>query len=313
MRPGLMRIMIERWTFRFVLVCLVSIGILHSPSVTHAKEVKISLNALTLNANLELADGKALSDGIILITHGTLAHNGMEIVTTVQNLFKDQGLNTLAINLSLGLNDRHGPYDCATPFNHRHTDAVKEIAAWVNWLGQQGADSILVMGHSRGGNQTAWYLSEHDDANVRGAVLIAPATWSAEKAARGYQNQTQKPLPALLADMKKRVANGNGSEMINGISVLYCPDATVNADTFISYYEDNPLKDTPHALTLVDKPVMVIAGSEDTVVSDLAAKMAAPDLGGVRFENIEGAGHFFRDLYADDIADLTADFIENLP
>ena len=42
-------------------------------------------------------------------------------------------------------------------------------------------------------------------------------------------------------------------------------------------------------------------------------KMAKAGPSGVRFEIIEGAGHFFRDLYADDIADLTADFIENLP
>ena len=302
-----------RWLLHLILVIAVSLGVAAKPTTTMAEEVNLPLNGLTLNANLELADGKTMGDGMILITHGTLAHNGMEIVATLQNLFKDLELSTLAINLSLAIDDRHGVYDCAVPMKHHHTDAIDEIAAWVGWLGKQGADNILLMGHSRGGNQTAWYLAKHDDPLVRGAVLIAPATWDADKTAKGYQKQYKKTLPALLADMRKRVATGAGSDLVKDIDMIYCPKATVSADSFVSYYEDNPLKDTPQALTRVGKPVLVIAGSGDSVVADLSEKMAKVAPAGVRFETIEGAGHFFRDLYADDIADLTVEFIENLP
>ncbi len=45
-----------------------------------AKEVTQQYLGLTINANLELADGKALQDGVVLILHGTMAHNLMEIV-----------------------------------------------------------------------------------------------------------------------------------------------------------------------------------------------------------------------------------------
>ena len=45
-----------------------------------AKEVTQQFRGLTINANLELADGKTLEDGVVLILHGTMAHNRMEII-----------------------------------------------------------------------------------------------------------------------------------------------------------------------------------------------------------------------------------------
>ncbi len=45
-----------------------------------AEEVTLQHKGLTLNANLMLAEDKTLSDGVLLVVHGTLAHNRMEIV-----------------------------------------------------------------------------------------------------------------------------------------------------------------------------------------------------------------------------------------
>ena len=50
-----------------------------------AKEVTQTHKGLTLNANLELAAGKTLADGVIVITHGSLAHRGMEIISYLQS------------------------------------------------------------------------------------------------------------------------------------------------------------------------------------------------------------------------------------
>ena len=76
-----------------------------------AQEVTTSHHTLTLNAELKLAEGSTLADGVLLITHGTLAHNKMELIATLQDLLTDAGINTLAINLSLGIDNRHGMYD----------------------------------------------------------------------------------------------------------------------------------------------------------------------------------------------------------
>ena len=87
---------------------------------------------ITLNADLTLALGKTMADGVILITHGSLAHCDMETIATLQNLLKERGYNTLAINLSLGLEKPHGMYRCATTHRHRNDDAVNEIGARVD-------------------------------------------------------------------------------------------------------------------------------------------------------------------------------------
>ncbi len=54
-----------------------------------AEDVTTKLNDLTLRGNLELAAGKAVKDGVVLITHGTLAHNKM---AGIANELEGQGL-----------------------------------------------------------------------------------------------------------------------------------------------------------------------------------------------------------------------------
>ena len=131
------------------------VGVSVTAGLAHANEVTQPFKGITLNANLELAKDKKPADGVILITHGGLAHRGMELVTNLQKLLKERGYNTLAINLSLGLNDRHGMYDCMVTQRHYNDDAADEIGAWVGWLKKQGATRVALLGHSRGGTQTA--------------------------------------------------------------------------------------------------------------------------------------------------------------
>lgn len=139
----------------------------------NADEIKLEHAGLTLNANLSPAQDDWQSGTVFLITHGTLAHNGMEIIATLQGLLADQGITSLAPTLSLGLDDRHGMYDCAVPHTHKHTDALDEIGVWLGWLKQQGVKQVVLVGHSRGGNQTAWFAAERMDPAVKGVLLIA--------------------------------------------------------------------------------------------------------------------------------------------
>jgi hypothetical protein len=60
-------------------------GLLFAGAST-AQEVTLPYRGLTLNARLEMAKGKTLADGVILITHGSLAHNDMELYRTLQEL-----------------------------------------------------------------------------------------------------------------------------------------------------------------------------------------------------------------------------------
>lgn len=283
-------------------------------SITHAgyaEEVRMELNGMTLNANLELAQGSKISDGVVLMTHGTLAHRGMEIMATLQSLFSENGINSLAINLSLGIDDRHGMYDCATPHTHRHTDALDEIGAWLGWLQEQGAERVTLLGHSRGGNQTAWFAAERDEAVIDKILLVAPSTWDRDSSASGYKKRYGKDLKPLLSRADKLIEIRRADTLLAHTDFIYCPDTTVSAAAFVSYYSDEPRMDTPYLLSEVSKPVLVFVGSEDKVVKQLETKMGPlADSGAVRVEIIEGADHYFRDLYAEELVEMAVEFIQ---
>ncbi len=293
--------------FRTAFVLALSLVVL-APATGSAKEVKIRHNGLTLNANLTLAPGKTLADGVVLMVHGTLAHGRMEIMRTQQVLLAERQVNSLAITLGLGLDNRHGMYDCATLHRHRHGDAVAEIGQWVAWLKTRGAGPITLLGHSRGGNQVALYVTGMPDPSVERAVLVAPATWTPGKHERTYKNRFKADLAPLLAKAETLLAAGRGDTVMEGVDFIYCPKTRVTAATFAEYYRPNPDRDTPSVAGRSKIPVLVIAAGADRINARLADKMKGRAKGKVRFVLIEDASHFFLDFYGEDLADAIAEF-----
>ncbi len=275
-----------------------------------AETINLEHRDLKLNANLETT-GEAWQKGpVMLMTHGTLAHGRMEIMEALQQAFLDRGVSSLSITLSLGQSDREGMYDCASTHTHKHTDAVEEIGLWQNWLQAQGVNEMVLLGHSRGGNQTARFASAHDSDAIRSVILVAPQTWDEGYEAKDYEKRYGKPLAPLLAKAEKLVAEGKGKALLKSVDFVYCENTTATADAFVSYYRHDPKMNTPSVVESIDKPVLVIAGGADTVVANLPEKMAkVAERDTVSFEVIGGAGHFFRDLYAEDLADIAMEFI----
>ena len=291
--------------YRTVLIILVLLC-----SSAHASDVTLPYQGLVLNANLELAAGRKLNDGAILITHAGLMHRGTETILYLQKLFKDRGYNSLAINLSLGLNNRQGNYDCKVPHRHRNQDAAAEIGAWVDWLKRQGVQQVALLGHSRGGSQTALYAAEQDNDMVRAVILMAPATMANNDAAE-YQKRFKKPLAPTLKQAQKFVKAGKGATLMSHANVLTCADTAVSAASFVSYFGEPQRLDTPILISQFKKPVLVIVAGADDIVVGLEPKVS-PLVDGqrVQMKVIEGADHFFRDLYADDVADASAVFLK---
>jgi len=286
------------------------LGIAVLCNAAFANEVILPYKNLKLNADLTLAPGKTVADGVVLVTHGSLAHRDMEMLVAMRNLLRDKGFNTLAINLSLGMDNRHGMYDCKTPHKHRSDDAANEIDAWVAWLKSQGATRIALLGHSRGGAQTAHYAAEHDSPLVKAVVLMAPAI-AENTSAAGYQQRYKKPLAPLLAKAQKLVKQGKGETMMAKTNLMSCPDASVSAASFLSYYGQQPHNDTLALLPKINEPTLVVWGDKDEVVTGLDKKMAALiDGKRAQFKVIEGADHFFRDLYAEDAVDVITPFLK---
>ncbi|BBB26452.1 alpha/beta hydrolase [Amphritea japonica] len=276
-------------------------------SHSYAEEVNIKHENLILNANLQRIDEQPLSGRVALITHGTLAHNQMEIISTLQSLLTDEELPSLAINLSLGIDNRHGMYDCTTPHKHKHSDALNEIDLWLKWLKDHGADEIVLVGHSRGGNQTAWYSDTHPN-NAIAQVLIAPATWSEAAARENYEQRYNKPLVSAFNQAKQAASD----DMMISTDFIYCADTKATAGSFIDYYRPDPRFNTPTLLLETTLPSLVIIGSEDQTVSNLPEAMAEVHNANTKTLLIEDADHYFRDLYADEVVEGIIEFLDQL-
>lgn len=275
-----------------------------------AETVSIDHNGQKLNASLESVSGNWPDGPVILMTHGTLAHGNMDIMSGLQTMFRDMGISTLSITLGLGLDDRSGMYDCNIPHRHRHADAVEEIGLWHDWLKQQGVQNIVLLGHSRGGNQTARYALQADDDSISRVYLLAPSTWSDDERSSGYEKRYGTPLQPLLDRAQAMIAVGNGEHWMENIDFLYCENTSATAYAFDGYYANDGKMDTPALLPEISYPVTVFAGSADDTVKALIPKMEQlTESDNIALHIIDGAGHFFRDLYSDEIVEIISDEI----
>ena len=275
-----------------------------------AKEVTLQHAGLTLNADFSLAKGKSVNDGVILITHGSLAHRDMESLVYLRKLLKERGYNTLAINLSLGLDNRHGMYDCQQIQRHRNDDTVVEIGLWLDWLNKHGASRVALLGHSRGGAQTALYATQQENPLVRAVVLLAPAI-KENTDPNAYQQRYQRSLTPLLQSAQQLVQAGKGDTVLEHVGLMTCRDTYATADTFLSYYGQSPNLDTISLVPKFRLPTLIVVAGDDNIVVDLDKKLT-PFIDGKQVQMIivAGADHFFRDLYADDAVETIDDFLQ---
>lgn len=287
-------------------------GLLISSGAALAEEVTTVHEGRRLVAEATLAPGKTWSDNAVLLVHGTMAHKDQETVRAMRELLKERGLNTLAINLSLGLSDRRGPYDCSVPHKHRHVEALLDIGVWLRYLQEAGAQRVALMGHSRGAAQVAWYMFEKPKVDLLGpAVLLAPMTWDKDREAQRYQQRFGHGYEETLKQAQDMVKMAHGPDFLpEPVDFLTCPKAKVTAFAFMDYYINDLRKDTPSILAGIARPVLVIAADGDDVVPDLISKVRARNLAHVELTVLEGADHFFRDLAAEEAADAAAEFLK---
>jgi len=261
-------------------------------STALADEVRIESTAYTLNGNIVIGEGRQFSDRFVLIVHGTLAHKDMELIEALQSVFQEAGQNSLAINLSLGIDDRKGFYPCDVLHTHRSGDALSEIGAWIDWLAEQDVKQIALMGHSRGANQVAKYVLQ-DKRNAQVAILLAP------------------PVSEAVADdsVLQTIDAGSMDDTLQDIDFLHCRNTSVLASSYLSYYGPAASNDTINLLQDIDVPTLVLSGSQDEVVPALASRMTEVENSLITHIDIYGARHFFRDLYTYDVVDSVIEFM----
>jgi pimeloyl-ACP methyl ester carboxylesterase len=280
----------------------------------HAEEVMTEHQGLDVLGNLEIARGKSLrTDGVVLLVHGTLGHNRMEVVSATQELLRERGVNSLAITRSLGLDKRRGMFECNLEQDHRHEDAVEEIDTWVAWLREKGATVITLAGHDRGAAQAALYASlPKADRSVRRLVLIAPLLQTFEAVDKDYFLHYKKVLRDELTRAQDLVSHDEASSLIDVAGFLDCPNAKVTAGAFADYYAANQKFFTPSLLPSIRLPTLVIGAELDPQERELTTAMRGlPEHKNISFHEVRGADHFFRDTAAEEMSDRVAEFLSH--
>jgi alpha/beta superfamily hydrolase len=261
-----------------------------------ADKVTIQGESYTLNGDIVPFGGSQLNGRVVLIVHGTLGHKDMELIEALQSVLMESGQASLAINLSLNIDDREGFYPCDALHSHKFDDAVEEIETWIRWLTEQGASQIVLLGHSRGANQVVKHVLQ-GVRSAQMAILLAPPVTAA----------------VASADVLQTIDSDAADDILEGIDFLHCKNANVLASTYLSYYGPDADSDTIALLQKITLPTLVISGSQDEVVPTLASRMSEVENPLVTHIEISGADHFFRDLYMYDVVENVIKFMMQLP
>jgi len=282
------------------------------PDYAQAEEIKIQHKGLTLNAELKMAEGKGFKDGMVLIVHGLWAHNRMEIVQTSQQVLSNIGRSSLAINLSLGIDDRHGFLDCSVEHRHIQEDTINEIRVWIDWLKSQGVTEVVLMGHSCGANYVMVYAAERMDPVVSHLLFLAPGTISTNTIF--FSRRFGYNFNEIMQRAQKLIDTGKGDDIMPATDFNYCPQTRVTANSFASYYSpssDNRFQNFVEFIPRLTVPTLITTGTADERQPEIE-KNVRPYVDGklVHLSVIEGAGHFFRDFNIEEALEAAVEFLE---
>jgi pimeloyl-ACP methyl ester carboxylesterase len=264
--------------------------------MARAEPVQIKPSLLRLNGNLEMPAGKTVSDGVVVLVHGMLSWHGQDTIVALQKNLKARGLGSLAITLSLGIDDRQRTRRCDVVHDYALAGAKREVGLWIEWLKGQQARYIDLLGFSRGGAQVAAFAPEFQFPNVRRVVLMAPAFATSVEQAEIYKRAFGHDLAAEIEEAR---ANPLARRTVD---FLTCKQAPVLNATFLDGYSEMP----PSLAARTGHQTLVVVAGKDEVVPDLAKRLPSNVKPVVV---IEGADHFFHDLYGEEAADAIAKFL----
>ena len=293
-----------------ILQAITAVLLASSVLTLHAEEVTQQFKGLTINANLEIAENKNLEDGVVLLVHGLMGHSKMEIMEASQQYLLENEMSSLAINLSLGVDNRKGFFDCTWPHTYGQSDALDEISVWVAWLRDKGVEEVILMAHSRGSNEAMVYSVVQKDPEITHLVMMAPGT---DDSKDRFEERYGPVFDETMKRIRDEVAAGRGDELLENVDFWWCPRATVTPNTFISFYDENSeYRKFDVFLPRTNVPTLIITASADERIPNIE-KHVKPFVDGKRIQlvEIEDSGHFFLDLNLEEAIEAMLVFLDN--
>jgi pimeloyl-ACP methyl ester carboxylesterase len=273
---------------------LASVALFLAPMLAQAAPVQMKPGLLRLNGNLVLPAGENVSgNNVVILLHGSLSDYRQETIASLQKNLAARGVASLAINLSLGIDDRRAPRACDIVHDYALAGAKREVGLWVEWLKAQQVRRVDLLGFSRGGAQVAAMAPELPI--VRRLVLMAPAFATAVEQADTYERAFGHPLKPELDEARKEPLQKHT------VDFLACKQAPVLGATFLDGYAQL----APRLAAKTGHPTLVVVAGKDEIVPDLKDRLPSD----VHRVIIDGSTHFFLDLYGEEAADAITRFL----
>lgn len=217
----------------------------------------------------------------VLVLHGFLQTSEFSTIQFITDELVNNDYPVLAPTLSLNVNLRRQGLACDSVHTHNISDNNQEIKHWIQWLKQQGYQSIILIGHSSGNLQLVSYLHDNPDPAIKFLIAVSPGTiWNPYKL-----EQTQHNILLATEAAKKSPTT------LNKYSLGFCEDNyTATAKNYLSYasWSDTYLLKNIKELNVSTE---VIIGNNDPYLPARWAEKLQQQ--GIKVTVIDGANHFF--------------------
>lgn len=217
-----------------------------------------------------------------IIFHGFTANRNTSLLKEITNSLRDENIASVRFDFN-GHGDSDGKFENMTVLNE-----IEDANAILNYVKTDPhVRNIYLVGHSQGGVVTSMLAGLYPDL-IKKVVLLAPAATLKSDALKGNtQGVTYNPdhIPDRLP----------------------FKDLTLGG-FYLSIAQQLPIYEVSAQFT---KPVCLIHGTDDTVVSPNASKKYDQIYQNSTLHLIEGANHCFSDNYQKNAVNLTADFLQN--
>lgn len=217
-----------------------------------------------------------------IIFHGFTANRNTSLLKEITNILQDENIASVRFDFN-GHGDSDGKFENMTVLNE-----IEDANAILNYVKTDPhVRNIYLVGHSQGGVVASMLAGLYPDL-IKKVVLLAPA-----------------------ATLKNDALEGNTQ------GVTYNPDHIPDRLPFkdltlggfyLRIAQQLPIYEVSAQFT---KPVCLIHGTDDTVVSPNASKKYNQIYQNSTLHLIEGADHYFSDNYQKNAVNLTADFLQN--
>ncbi|MEW5838979.1 MAG: alpha/beta hydrolase family protein [Pseudomonadota bacterium] len=260
-----------------------------------ASEVTATLpNGLRVSADYRPAKG-ALA---VLILHGFLVNGSFPTVQSLANDLSAKGYSVLAPSLSLGVSGRRSGLACDAIHTHTHAGDLSEVRFWIDWLLQQGAHGIVLLGHSFGGVQLLDYLA-HAPPQVVGLIGISMS----------YVGAPGEQLVATeLA--RAKLLHSRGDTSLGRYHLIYCHgNYTSTVESYLSYAALQRSAVLALASNAKLPRIAIMGGGDQRFGADWVKDMQKA---GIAVRVAPGASHFFDGAHEFDLLDAVDQALADL-